>query len=203
LEQDESNEASKRQSRRGWLLGGGVVAAVLVGPAVAIAVPDGDERGVLTDAERASITASLMRDVSAASPGQQAVLADGNIEVAEMVALAKDASECSIAQGSLPFEVAWNRNRLDRVQHFDPELSIDELERLLAISDRCWDEHLGIVEMLNAIDMVPSVGAQQQYNQDVEACLLSRGQPGEGWPATDKVVDASVEAICVEEVDGG
>jgi hypothetical protein len=172
-------------------------------PAAAIALQDDDEEGVLTDAERAEISASLMSDLSAASPGQQAAVEDGRIEAAEMVALAEEASDCSTAQGSLPFDVRWNENRLDRTQDFGPDLPIDELERLLAISDRCWDEHLGVVELLNALNMVPSVSAQQQYNQEVEECLLEQGQPGGGWPGTDAAIDPSVEAICVEEVEGG
>ena len=202
MKQHESSEASTRRRGRGWLFAV-AAASVLAVPAVAIALPDDEEGGVLTDADRAAMSASLMNDLSAASPGQQAVLEDGRIEAAEMVALAEGASECSIANGSAPFEVQWNRNRLDRTQRFDPDLAIGELERLLAVSDKCWDEHLGIVEMLNSLDMVPSVSVQRQYNHSVEECLVKQGQPGEGWPATDADIDASIEALCVEEVEGG
>lgn len=203
MKQHQNDEAFTRRGGRGWLLVSGIVAAALAFPAAVIALQDDDENGVLTDAERAAIAASLMSDLSAASPGQQAVLEDGTIEVAEMVRLAEEASDCSTAQGSLPFEVQWNRNRLDRTQNFGPDLPIDELEKLLAVSDKCWDEHLGVVEMLNALNMAPAVSAQRQYNQQVEACLLEQGQPAQGWPATEAVIDASVEAICVEKVEGG
>lgn len=191
----------RRPSRRHRVLIGSVVAVIGLGSLTAVAGALRDDSGVLTDAERAQILADLDRQLAGASAEQQSVAADGEIEAAEMTALAEAASACSVDQGAPAMELRWNGNRLDRTQHFDPELPSREFDRLLAVSDKCWDEHLGVVEMMKAADVVPSVDKQVAYNHAVTACLNKRGEPGANWPVTMEDIDPAVEASCVEEVE--
>lgn len=203
MNQHDNGEPDIRPTRRRRFVVGGVAAGVLAISAVGVtaALQDDGDQGVMTDAERAAISNSLMSELASASPGQQQVLADGKIDKAEIMALGEEASQCSVAQGTPPIEVGWGGSGPTRSYQFDPDLPIEEVERLLALSDECWDEHVGIVESLNSIDAVPSVDEQRAYNRAVQQCLLAQDEPGANWPATQADIDPSVEALCVDEVE--
>lgn len=203
MDQHDNGEPKNLPNRRRRFIVGGVAAGVFIISAVGVtgALQDDGDQGVMTDAERAAMSNSLMSELASASPGQQEALADGNIEKDEIMALAEEASKCSVAQGTPPIEVGWGGTGPTRSYQFDPDLPIEEVERLLALSDACWDEHVGIVESLNAIDAVPSVDEQRAYNQAVQQCLIAQDEPGDNWPATDADIDPSIEARCVDEVE--
>lgn len=136
------------------------------------------------------------------SAGQQEAAADGVIDRHEFSDLAAAASECAVASGAPPIEIEWNDGFDSRTQNFGTEISDKDYETLLNASQECWDEHVGVVEMMMALDLAPTQSEQFEIDRRVVVCLADAGVTADDWPATEKAIDPSLEADCVDEAGG-
>ncbi len=195
---------SRRTTVGRAVLGGFAVAAVLGTSSAVAGVPHlgGSESQSLTDSDRAAIGDDLRRELTQASDEQQGVVADGQIEVAELWDLAADASECAVEAGAPPIEADWTDKGFTRTQSFGTQISDAKVDRLLAASDICWDDHVGIVEQMMFLDLAPSADEQLDVNRRVAACLAEAGVALDSWPVTDVAIDPALEAECVDAAEG-
>ena len=76
---------------------------------------------------------------------QRLAARDGEIDPAELRRLAENASNCSLMSGSRPISVELGESGLTRTIEFGRDA--ENVDELMAISDRCWDEHLGAAEL--------------------------------------------------------
>ena len=76
---------------------------------------------------------------------QRLAAQDGEIDPAELLRLAENASNCSLMSGSLPINVELGKWGLTRTMEFGRDA--EDVDELMVISDRCWDEHLGAAEL--------------------------------------------------------
>ncbi len=71
---------------------------------------------------------------------------DGTVDIAELRELAAHASDCSLMAGSRPISIGLSSTGgLTRTIRFDPDG--DNVDELMAISDRCWEHHVGLAEL--------------------------------------------------------
>ena len=76
---------------------------------------------------------------------QRLAARDGEIDPAELRRLAENASNCSLMSGSRPISVELGEWGLTRT--IEVGRDAENVDELMAISDRCWDEHLGAAEL--------------------------------------------------------
>lgn len=200
----EKETASRRSRIKRGVVGGLVLAAATGGLVVAVGPTlGGSTSGVVTDQARANIEADLEQQLLQTSPEQQRVVADGSIETAELEALAKQADACAVEQGSPRTELTWTKDGFSRGLDFGDVKSREERDRLLRIADDCWNYHVGVAEQMRAVQMLPPVEEQIDFNVRVTECLNDAGASIEGWPGTQEEVDPSLEADCVDKSQAG
>lgn len=187
-----SNELPRRRLR--WVLAGGTC-LLFIGSTVAVADSMRGDPPVVTPDQVADLRAELDSQLPSASRSQRLALLDGVIDRSEMLLLGENASSCSVASGSRPIRLDVDEKSVEWEVNFG---SGDNVDELMAATDKCWFEHVGLAERYYGLQNVPPVSEQVRINELVVDCLAREGYEGTGWPATDAQIDPSVEAECVE-----
>lgn len=200
LEHQSPDVAPKTPLRRWFLAAAAVV--LVVGGAVAVAAvsgirDSGSSAPFMTPEQVAEQRAMLDARLGDATQSQQDALDDGVVTVTEILDVAQEASDCSVAAGGPEIRFEWNGEGVER----SVSLGSDESEhvRLLATSDRCWDKHVGLAELYVALQQVSPVDEQQRQRELTIECLADAGIDAPGWPATDVDIDPSIEATCDDQ----
>lgn len=175
------------------------VAVALVASSVVVGVTNRAQLqdGVLTDGDRVALEQYVHDNLSAASSKQQEMAARGSIDEADLLELASDASRCAVDAGAPPIEYEWTRDGFVTGQDYGG-YEPDEMIRLLDVTDDCWEQHVGAIELMKALDLVPPEDEQRRFNAAVAACLTDAGEDGDGWPVVAGPLDPVLEARCVD-----
>lgn len=180
----------------GLLLVGGIVAVAAIS---GIADPDqGSNSPTMTPQQVAEERARLDARLPSATESQQAALDDGLVTVTEILDLAQEASDCSVAAGGPRIDFQWDGEGVTRTISLGSG-SPDESDRLVDISDRCWDKHVGLAEIYIALQAVLPADDQLRLRQLTIECLADAGIDAPDWPATDVDIDPSIEATCDDQ----
>jgi hypothetical protein len=162
---------------------------------LALAGCGSSEPGAFTAEQIADLRADLDRQLENASSVQRSVFLDGVVERSEIQVLGEVASGCSVANGSSRIRLNIGERGVGWQLSFDDDADTDALA---AISENCWDEHMGLAEQYYGRGAVPIEGEQVRLNEFVADCLAGEGFKATGWPLTDSRIDPSVEAECAE-----
>lgn len=181
---------------------GCVVLAALVGWYAMRSVPSitaGEPGGVLSDQQRADIGSDLARQVASVSVDQQKAVADGQIDVDELMNLARQADACAVKAGVPETHLEWTDRGFERSIQFSKTATETDMNTLWQAANKCWDYNVGVAEQMRALNLVPSVPEQVEFNRKVAECLQQSGVEAKGWPATDVGIDPALEAKCVDK----
>jgi len=204
LTQHATASQASEQPRRRWILAaaagllvlGGIVAVAAVS---GIADPDqGSNSPAMTPQQVAEERTRLDARLPSATESQQAALDDGLVTVTEILDLAQEASDCSVAASGPRIDFQWDGEGVTRTVSLGNG-SPAEADRLVGISDTCWDKHVGLAEIYVALQAVLPVEDQLKLRPLTVECLADAGFDAPDWPATDVEIDPSVEATCDDQ----
>jgi len=162
---------------------------------------DGAPVGILTAEQKASARSGLISQLERVSPEQRRAAADGKISKSEVDRLATAADNCARGKGAPKIQRTWTQYGYERGLVFSKDVSFDEMDRIQALADQCWMEHVGVVEQMMALEVVPTEDEQRAFNLRVTECLKDAGVDLQEWPSTQVDIDPSLEANCVDQAN--
>lgn len=198
-----TSQHSAPPSRR-WILGAaaGVLVLGVVGALAAVGGLGDNESGSaspdVSPEQVAEWRADLDAQLPTASESQQAALDDGIVTVTEILDLAQEASDCSVAAGGPLIGFEWTGEGVEWTVNTGSD-DASEADRIFAITDDCWQQRVGLAEQYIGLQQVLPVEDQQRQRQLTIECLADAGFDAPDWPATDVEIDPSVEATCDDQ----
>lgn len=178
-----------------------VTVLVGVGALVGLGVVRNADEGTdsaLTPREVAEIRAGLDARLPDVTESQQRALEDGVVTVTEILDLAQEADDCSIAAGGPDISFEWKGQGLTWSFRTD-SADRTESERLTGLADTCWERHVGLASMYIGLQAVLPADDQRRVQELTVECLTDAGIDAPDWPATNVNIDPSIEATCDDQ----